>query len=40
MSGRMKTDGIEKLVPNLYYKKRYVIPIRALKKALDHELVL
>ena len=40
MCGRMKIDGIEKLVPNLYYKKRYVIPIRALKQALDHGLVL
>ena len=40
MCGRMKINGIEKLVPNLYYKKKYVIHIRALKQALDHGLVL
>ena len=40
MCGRMKINGVEKLVPNLYYKKRYVIHIRALKQALDHGLVL
>ena len=39
MCDRMKTNGVEKLVPNLYYKKRYVIHIRALKQALDHGLV-
>ena len=40
MCDRMKINGVEKLVPNLYYKKRYVIHIRALKQALDHGLVL
>ena len=40
MCGRMKINGVEKLVPNLYYKKRYVIHIRALKQALDHGFVL
>ena len=25
MCGRMVINGVEKLVPNLYYKKRYVI---------------
>ena len=40
MCGRMNISGVEKLVPNLYYKKRYVIHIRALKQALDHGLVL
>ena len=40
MCGRMTINGVEKLVPNLYYKKRYVIHIRALKQALDHGLVL
>ena len=39
MCGRMKINGVEKLVPNLYYKKRYVINIRALKQVLDHGLV-
>ena len=29
MCGMMKINGAEKLVPNLYYKKRYVIHIRA-----------
>ena len=36
----MKISGVEKLVPNLYYKKRYIIHIRALAQALDHGLVL
>ena len=40
MCGKMKINGVEKLVPNLYYKRRYVIHIRALKQALDHGLVL
>ena len=40
MCGRMKINGLVKLVPNLYYKKRYVIHIRALKQALDHGFVL
>ena len=40
MCGRMPINGVEKLVPNLYYKKRYVIHIRALDQALKHGLVL
>ena len=40
MCGRMTINGVEKLVPNLYYKKRYVIHIRALDQALKHGLVL
>ena len=40
MCGRMTIGGVEKLVPNLYYKKRYVIHIRALDQALKHGLVL
>ena len=36
----MTINGVEKLVPNLYYKKRYVIHMRALDQALKHELVL
>ena len=35
MCGRMKINGVENLVPNLYYKKRYVIHITASKHALD-----
>ena len=37
---RMKINGVEKLIPNLYDKKRYVIHIRALDQALKHGLVL
>ena len=36
----IKINGVEKLIPNLYYKKRYVIHIRALEQALRHGLVL
>ena len=32
--------GVEKLVPNLHNKKKYVIHVKALKQALDHGLVL
>ena len=40
MCERMVIGGVEKLVPNLYYKKRYVIHIRALDQAFKHGLVL
>ena len=40
MSAKMKINGVEKLVPNLYYKRKYVIHIEALKQVLDHGLVL
>ena len=40
MCERMAIGGVEKLIPNLYYKKRYVIHIRALDQALKHGLVL
>ena len=40
MCGKMKINGVDKLVPNLYYKHRYVIHMRALAQALEHELVL
>ena len=40
MCGRMTINGVEKLVPNLYHKKRYVIHIGALDQALKHGLVL
>ena len=36
----MVIDRVEKLIPNLYYKKRYTIHIRALEQALKHGLVL
>ena len=40
MCERMNINGVEKLVPNLHYKKRYVIHIRALEQALKDGLVL
>ena len=40
MCERMKINGVEKLIPNLYYKKRYVIHIRVLEQALKNGLVL
>ena len=40
MCAKMKINGVEKLVPNLYYKKKYVIQIKALKQAIDHGLAL
>ena len=40
MCERMKVNGVEKLVPNLYYKMKCVIHIKALKQAIDHGLVL
>ena len=40
MCEKMKIDGVKKLIPNLYYKKRYVIHIRGLEQALKHGLVL
>ena len=36
----MVIGRVEKLVPNLYYKKRYIIHIRALDQVLKHGLVL
>ena len=37
---RLKINGVEKLTPNLYDKKRYVIHIGALMQALNHGLIL
>ena len=37
---KIKVNGVEKLVPNLYGKEKYVIHVKALKQALDHGLVL
>ena len=36
----MVGGGVEKLIPNLYYKKRYVIHIRALYQSLKYGLIL
>ena len=40
MCEKMKNNKVEKLVPNPYDKKKYVIHIRALDQALKHGLVL
>ena len=40
MCAKMKLNNVEKLVPNLYYKRKYIMHIRALKQALDHGFVL
>ena len=40
MCGKMRINGVEKLVPNLYYKYKYVIHVKALAQALEHGLVL
>ena len=40
MCEKMKINRVEKLVPNLYDKKKYVIHIRALVQALKHGLIL
>ena len=40
MCEKIRVNGVEKLVPNLYDKEKYVIHIKALKQALDHGLVL
>ena len=40
MCKKLKINGVEKLVPNLFTKVRYVIHIRALDQALKHGLVL
>ena len=40
MCAKMKVNGVEKLVPNLYYKRKYVIHIKALAQALEHGLVI
>ena len=37
---KIKVNGVEKLVPNLYDKEKNVIHVKALKQALDHGLVL
>ena len=36
----MKIEKVEKRVTNLHHKTEYVIPIRYLKQALNHGLIL
>ena len=40
MCSKMKVNGVEKLIPNLCDKNKYIIHIRALKQAIDHGLIL
>ena len=40
MCAKMKVNGVEKLIPNLYDKRKYIVHIRALKQVMDHGLVL
>ena len=40
MCEKIKINKVEKLVPNLYNKKKYVIHVRALDQALKHGLIL
>ena len=40
MCERMKINGVKKLIPNLFNKRKYVIHNRALDQALKHGLIL
>ena len=40
MCEKIRVNGVEKLVPNLHEKTKYVIHVKALKQVLDHGLVL
>ena len=40
MREKIRVGGVEKLIPNLYYKMKYVIHIRCLVQAVQHGLVL
>ena len=40
MCKKIRVSGVEKLVPNLHDKKKYVIHVKAWKQAFDHGLVL
>ena len=40
MCEKLRVNRVKKLVPNLHDKKNYVIPIKALKQALEHGLML
>ena len=40
MCAKMKVNGVEKLIPNLCDKRKYIVHIRALKQAMNHGLVL
>ena len=36
----MKVNGVEKLIPNLYDKRKYIVHIKALKQVMNHGLIL
>ncbi|WP_215898149.1 hypothetical protein, partial [Acinetobacter baumannii] len=40
MPEKMKIGKVEKLVPSLFKKKKYVVHIKTLNQALQHGLVL
>ena len=40
MCSKMKVGGVEKLIPNLYDKEKYIIHIRVLKQVIDHGFIL
>ena len=40
MHERIQFEKVKKLVANLHDKEKYVMPIKNLKQALNHELVL
>ena len=40
MCEKIRVSGVEKLVPNLHDKKKYLIHVKALKQASDHGSVL
>ena len=40
MCEKIRVSGVEKLVPNFHDKQKYVIHVKALKQALDHDSVL
>ena len=40
MCAKMKINGVENLVLNLYYKRKYVKHVKALAQALDHGLAI
>ena len=40
MPEKIKINKVEKLIPNLCVKEKYVVHIRALNQALKHGLVL
>ena len=40
MCAKMRINGVDKLVPNLYHKKKYVIQVKALAQAVEHGMII